>query len=90
MSKDIFTIRYVHEDEKNVQIDYIPGSQEILVSSLVAASLKNQEIREALFNATANCIALADNPQEWLNAVINGVNFAKGKVKIESDNTNLS
>lgn len=90
MAKNIFSVKYPDENRPDVQIDYLPGSQEILVSSLVAASLKNKEIREALFNATANCIALADNPQEWLNAVINGVNFAKGKVKIESDNTNLS
>lgn len=81
---NIFSVSYTESNE--TKIEYNPGNKLVLTGALIACLIKNKEIREAVFNATVNAIAISECPQEWLNAINNGVKTAREKSRIEAEN----
>ena len=88
--KQILSVFIENEEKGTMGMDYKKGNAGPLASAIVAGVLQDKEFRETVFNGVGNAIAVSDQPQDWLDALSEGVHSIIGHAKVEYDGRVLS
>lgn len=88
--KQILSVFIENEEKGTMGMDYRKGNEGPLASAIVAGVLQDREFRETMFNGIGNAIAVSDQPQDWLDALNEGVHSIIGHAKVEHEGRVLS